>query len=283
MSQKSFYTIAMSGVFTIGVFTAGCSTEEITTEKPQVVVLESVEDLGAPSVRDTRKVQNTALEMAAGAKRRDHIASLAATGFQQQHDHVVQPERSRENYAEIDSNGVVQVAMQPVSTFSVDVDTGSYSNMRRFLNNGALPVADAIRIEELINYFSYSYKSTSGDAPFSITTEVGRTPWNEKTHLLHIGLKGYSVDPADIPASNLVFLLDVSGSMNSPRKLDLLKSSIKMMSRQLSARDRISIVVYAGAAGVVLEPTPGNNTAKIAAALNQLSAGGSTNGHAGIE
>ncbi len=283
MSQNKLYSVAIGGAFSMCVFITGCGTDEVS-------MAESTNDLAvpvlSPNVMETREVQSAGLAAtlsADNAKTRRSFSKMHAQGLMAIQDVVVQPAPNTENYAEIDSHGVIQVATQPVSTFSVDVDTGSYSNMRRFLNEGSLPVADAIRIEELINYFSYSYENASGDVPFSITTEVGHSPWNENTHLLHIGLKGYTVDPEEIPASNLVFLLDVSGSMNSPRKLDLLKSSIKMMSRELSDRDRVSIVVYAGAAGVVLEPTAGNETAKIAASLNQMRAGGSTNGQAGIE
>ena len=192
-------------------------------------------------------------------------------------------EVNRENYNHFDDNQIKLVAEVPVSTFSIDVDTGSYSNIRRMINAGNLPREDAVRVEELINYFAYDYplpkdKST----PFSVTTEMGVTPWNPDTRLLHIGIKGYDIAKDDLPASNLVFLVDVSGSMNSPDKLGLLKSALKLLSKQMRDEDRISIVVYAGASGTVLEPVAGNQTAKISNALDALSAGGSTNGAAGI-
>ncbi|MCW8869676.1 MAG: VWA domain-containing protein, partial [Proteobacteria bacterium] len=175
------------------------------------------------------------------------------------------------------------VFKQPISTFSIDVDTGSYANMRRFLNSGQLPRKDAVRTEELINYFSYDYDAPDKlETPFASHIELAPSPWNKDAHLLHIGLKGYEVPTKNRSAANLVFLLDVSGSMNSPDKIGLLKSALKLLSRQLNSDDRVSIAVYAGAAGTVLEPTPGNNQAKIAAALDQLSAGGSTHGSAGI-
>ncbi|VAW72802.1 Putative von Willebrand factor, vWF type A domain protein STM2315 [hydrothermal vent metagenome] len=190
---------------------------------------------------------------------------------------------NRENYHHFDSNPVKRVSESPVSTFSVDVDTGSYSNVRRMLNAGQLPVQDAVRIEELVNYFDYSYPAPDTlDTPFQVTTEIGPNPWNENTHLLHIGIKGYQVEKADIPAANLVFLVDVSGSMQSPNKLELLKKGMKLLVKQLRPQDRVSIVVYAGASGLVLEPTPGDQTFKITQALNKLTAGGSTNGGAGI-
>ncbi len=189
----------------------------------------------------------------------------------------------QENYAHLDQNSVKLVSSDPVSTFSIDVDTGSYANIRRMLNEGRLPPQDAVRIEEMINYFSYDYKTPKNlKQPFRVTAEVAPAPWSTEKHLLHIGIKGYEMDRSQLPASNLVFLVDVSGSMHSQNKLPLLKSALKMLSSQLSAKDRISLVVYAGASGVVLEPTAGNQTACITSALNALQAGGSTNGGAGI-
>jgi len=184
--------------------------------------------------------------------------------------HVAIPEQNTENYDEIISNPVVLVDNQPTSTFSIDVDSGAYANTRRFINSGALPPADAVRVEELINYFSYNYdRPENTDTPFSINTEIAQTPWNEKTHLLHVGLK--------------VFLIDVSGSMSSANKLGLLKPAMGMLVNQLNENDTVSIAVYAGSSGTVLEPTPGNQTEKIMRAINSLMPGGSTNGRAGIE
>jgi Ca-activated chloride channel family protein len=189
----------------------------------------------------------------------------------------------RENYAHFDDNAVQRAVEQPVSTFSIDVDTGAYANVRRFLNGGRLPPEDAVRVEEMINYFDYAYPTPPDrDPPFSVTTELAATPWNPKTLLLQVGIKGYELSREALPAANLVFLVDVSGSMRAPHKLGLLKSALKLLSRDLRAADRIAIAVYAGAAGTVLEPTPGNQTAKIHAALDGLTAGGSTNGGAGI-
>lgn len=190
---------------------------------------------------------------------------------------------NRENYAHFDDHGIVLTAESPVSTFSIDVDTGSYSNVRRMLNNGQLPHQDAVRVEELVNYFSYDYPvPASREIPFALTTEIAPTPWNADAHLLHIGIKGYDIPRQSLPASNLVFLIDVSGSMNSADKLGLLKTSLKLLSKQMRTEDRVAIVVYAGASGVALEPVAGNETAKISQALDNLSAGGSTNGAAGI-
>ncbi len=190
----------------------------------------------------------------------------------------------RESYAQIEENPVKRAAEQPVSTFSIDVDTGSYANVRRFLNGGRLPPRDAVRVEELVNYFDYDYPlPESRQPPFRVSTELAPTPWNPKTLLLAIGIKGYDLPKTDLPPANLVFLIDVSGSMGSPAKLDLLKPALKLLVRQLRPQDKVAIAVYAGAAGMVLEPTSGGQKAKIEAALDQLSAGGSTNGGAGIQ
>jgi len=190
----------------------------------------------------------------------------------------------RENYETFEDNPIKRVSEHPVSTFSIDVDTGSYTNVRRILNSGYLPRHDAVRVEEMINYFNYNYPiPESRTPPFKVTTEIAPTPWNKNTFLLHVGIKGFELSKENLPPSNLVFLMDVSGSMRSADKLDLLKSSLKLLTKQLTEKDRVTLVVYAGASGLVLEPTPGNQTATIASALDRLSAGGSTNGGAGIE
>ena len=190
----------------------------------------------------------------------------------------------REQYAHQEDNPVKRAAEQPVSTFSIDVDTGAYANVRRFLNEGRLPPQDAVRVEELINYFDYDYPLPEGrQPPFRVSTELAPTPWNPKTLLLAIGVKGYDLPKTQLPPANLVFLIDVSGSMNSPDKIGLLKPALKLLVRQLRPEDKVAIAVYAGAAGMVLEPTPGDQKAKIESALDRLSAGGSTNGGAGIQ
>lgn len=189
----------------------------------------------------------------------------------------------RENYQHFDDNPLKLVAEHPVSTFSIDVDTGSYTNARRIIKSGQMPRHDAVRVEEFINYFNYDYPAPhSMKVPFNVITEVGPTPWSQSTRLLHIGIKGYEVPKSKLPPANLVFLIDVSGSMQSADKLGLLKNSLKLLTRQLRAQDRISIVVYAGASGVVLEPVSGQEKQKIQAALDSLTAGGRTNGAAGI-
>ena len=195
---------------------------------------------------------------------------------------MVANDPGRERYDGKDVSPVKLTRAEPVSTFSVDVDTGAYANARRFLTAGRLPPRDAVRTEELINYFRYDYPlPQSRDTPFSVTTDVMTTPWNPETRLLRIGLRGYDLARSERPAANLVFLVDVSGSMNTPDKLPLVKTALAGLADELSARDRVSIGVYAGAAGLVLEPTADKR--KIKAALDRLEAGGSTAGAAGIQ
>ncbi len=188
-----------------------------------------------------------------------------------------------EKYAEFDENPFLETKRAPLSTFSIDVDTASYANVRRYLHDGTRPPKNAVRIEELINYFDYDYPQPVGDAPFSVTTEVAKAPWNPKHKIVQIGLQGKQVPFDNLPPSNLVFLLDVSGSMNEPDKLPLLKDGLRLMINQLSANDRVAIVAYAGATGLVLPSTSVRDRMTILSALNNLQAGGSTNGGAGIQ
>jgi Ca-activated chloride channel family protein len=189
----------------------------------------------------------------------------------------------RDNYEDVEANPIHIAADDPVSTFSIDVDTASYANARRFLNEGRLPPRDAVRTEELINYFRYDYPlPATREQPFSTNVTVAPSPWAEGRQLVHIGLQGYNIVPRERPPLNLVLLLDVSGSMNAPNKLPLLQQSFRMLIDQLNARDRVSIVVYAGAAGTVLEPTAGNEHGRILAALDNLRPGGSTAGAEGL-
>jgi len=187
-----------------------------------------------------------------------------------------------EKYAEITENQFEYVSLSPLSTFSIDVGKASYSNIRRMINNGQQIPVDAVKVEEMINYFNYSYPQPT-EHPFSINTEVVRTPWNKDTQLVRIGLQGKTYQNEELPASNLTFLIDVSGSMGSANKLPLLKSAFKLLVNQLREKDKVSIVVYAGAAGVVLKPTRGNKKMEIIKALENLYSGGSTAGGAGIE
>jgi Ca-activated chloride channel family protein len=189
----------------------------------------------------------------------------------------------REGYERIYDNEFMAAGTNPLSTVSIDVDQASYANVRRFIREGRLPPPDAVRIEELINYFTYDLPSPEGPDPFSVHSEVGRAPWNPAHRLVRIGIQGRTVDTEDLAASNLVFLLDVSGSMNSPNKLPLLKSALRLLVDQLRPQDQVAIVVYAGAAGVVLDPTSGGDKERILDALSRLAAGGSTAGGAGLQ
>ena len=192
------------------------------------------------------------------------------------------PSEDDESYDKIDENGWTETRDKPLSTFSVDVDAASYANVRRFLTQGQLPPVDAVRVEELINYFDYDYPNPRGREPFSIVTEVADAPWNPSHKLVHIGLQGRRIPVENLPASNLVFLIDVSGSMNQPDKLPLLKASFRMLVDQLRHQDRVAIVVYAGSAGLVLDSTPGSDRETILCAIDRLEAGGSTAGGAGL-
>ncbi|HSW14810.1 MAG TPA: VWA domain-containing protein [Solimonas sp.] len=271
------------------VLAAACST---TQPPPQPA--------SAPVESDQRAVEESMADAAADApagasvkrERRAYGAAKAMLSQEAVANHAppppaaipccAQPEVDRDNYAKIDANPVQRVAEQPVSTFSIDVDTGSYSNVRRYLAQGQLPPQDAVRVEELVNYFDYDDPlPRDRSQPFSLHTEIAPNPWNAKTKLLRVGIRGWQPQ-GPRPVSNLVFLVDVSGSMDEANKLPLVKSALKLLTRQLGHQDRISLVVYAGASGVVLEPTPGDEGTTIAAALDRLSAGGSTNGGEGI-
>ncbi|OKZ22022.1 MAG: hypothetical protein BHV74_10525 [Bacteroides finegoldii] len=187
-----------------------------------------------------------------------------------------------EEYGRIQENGFKSVADAPLSTFSIDVDPASYSNMRRFINRGELPPADAIRTEELVNYFSYDYPKPTGNDPVKITVEAGTCTWNTAHRLVRIGLKAKEIPTEQLPASNLVFLIDVSGSMWGANRLDLVKSSLKLLVNNLRNKDKVAIVTYAGSAGVKLEATSGGDKQKIREAIDELTASGSTAGGAGI-
>lgn len=236
---------------------------------------------------DTRQLAEVIVT--AGSVRRDKKAIGYATSHlgsgrvRGEGEYQRQPQWNTEEYDGIRENIFHGALQNPLSTFSIDVDAASYSNMRRFIRNGQRPPKDAIRIEELINYFDYTYAQPPGDDPFSIYTEISNAPWNEKHQLIHIGLQGKKVATDNLPASNLVFLIDVSGSMDVPNKLPLLKASFRLLVDQLRPQDRVAMVVYAGAAGLVLPSTSGAEKKSILEALDKLQAGGSTAGGAGIQ
>ncbi|HXT57294.1 MAG TPA: von Willebrand factor type A domain-containing protein [Pirellulales bacterium] len=239
---------------------------------PQVLDPLPKPDLGAEGLATGRGDKNV---MIGGLVQDSQVESMPAAfdgeGF------------NTEAYARIAENPFLEVRQNPLSTFSIDVDTASYANVRRFLNQGSLPPKDAVRIEELVNYFKYHYAPPAGDAPFAVHAEVAGCPWAPKHRLLRVALKGREIDFNNRPASNLVFLVDVSGSMDEPNKLPLLKAALRLLIDRLSENDRIAMVVYAGSSGLVLPSTTGDHQAVIAGALEQLQAGGSTNGASGIQ
>lgn len=208
---------------------------------------------------------------------------VSVQGFNSYPNAMAAPMWNTESYSAINENNFKSAKNDPLSTFSIDVDAASYSNLRRFIHNGQTPPKDAVRIEEMINYFNYDYPEPKGEDPVSIVTETASAPWNKNHRLVSIGLKAKTIPTDNLPASNLVFLLDVSGSMQGPDRLELLKTSMKLLTDQLRPNDHVAIVVYAGAAGLVLPSTPGNQKMKIKDALNKLEAGGSTAGGAGIK
>jgi Ca-activated chloride channel homolog len=198
-------------------------------------------------------------------------------------DYETKITHNTEEYATIHDNIFQETTKNPLSTFSIDVDNASYSNMRRYIHNGQMPPKDAVRIEEMINYFTYDYPQPKGEDPFSINTEISECPWNQKHRLVHIGLQGKNIPTEDLPPSNLVFLIDVSGSMNTPERLPLVKAAFKLLINELRQQDDVAIVVYAGAAGLILPPTSGENKKALFDAIERLEAGGSTAGGAGIK
>lgn len=244
--------------------------EGLNTEKMRVSVGSAPR--GDGKARAPARLAAPALGIAAGAGR----LPLTGDGGPQAHIH------NTESYAHVETNRFTQVATQPLSTFSIDVDTASYSNVRRLLREGSPVPEGAVRIEELVNYFSYDYPEPAENRPFSVTTEIANAPWKPEHQLVHIGLQGKRLAPKSLPARNLVFLVDVSGSMQDRNKLPLLKRSLSALVDTLESRDHVSLVVYAGSSGLVLPPTPGSDKPAILDALRRLEAGGSTNGAGGI-
>jgi Ca-activated chloride channel family protein len=231
-------------------------------------------------------VQQEAMPVAgAMAKRMAHPAPLASFTVTPSADSYPQGYRDeqREQYQALADNPIHSVAETPVSTFSADVDTGAYANVRRLLNQGRLPPEGAVRLEELVNYFPYDYALPNDGSPFGVTTELAASPWNPHTRLLRIGIQASDRTVAELAPANLVFLVDVSGSMDRREGLPMVKSTLKLLVDQLRDQDRVSLVVYAGESRVVLEPTSGREKAKIRTAIEQLTAGGSTAGASGIE
>ncbi|QCK16388.1 vWA domain-containing protein [Mangrovivirga cuniculi] len=275
-AQQAILTFSSVGYKTQEVKVKGRNEINITLKQDVSKLNEVVVTGMAVEMDEERKVSNSSIRIRG-----------VASGVNPQQSYVIQNDHytnhNTEDYAVINENQFHKPEDQPLSTFSIDVDAASYSNVRRYLNNGLKPPTDAVRIEEMINYFNYDYKEPTDEHPFSINTEIADCPWQEGHYLLHVGLQGKRIPKENIPASNLVFLIDVSGSMGQTNKLPLLKSAFKMLVEELRPEDRVAIVVYAGAAGMVLPSTSGSDKEQIIKALDNLNAGGSTAGGAGIK
>lgn len=218
-----------------------------------------------------------------GAQRRKSVTGSVTRIRGNKMNYAPSPVYNTEDYSPINENIFHSATDQPLSTFSIDVDRASYSNVRRFLNQGMMPEPDAVRVEEMINYFDYQYQAPEGKDPVAIYTDMAICPWNAAHQLIRVALKSKQVDTRELPPSNLVFLIDVSGSMSGENRLPLVKRAFAVLTEQLRPEDKVAIVVYAGAAGVVLPATSGRDKKRILAALDQLEAGGSTAGGAGIQ
>lgn len=271
MNRKATHTKAVASVAVVVLLLAitGCATDMMRSSAPSDAPAASIYARAA-----TGAVMGTLYRESLRMGDADDHEEGTISG-QQQFD--------TESYSSIIDNPFLLSFDHPLSTFSIDVDTASYSNLRRFLTSGRLPPRDAVRIEELVNYFSYRYDPPATDDPFAVSTEVATCPWNADHRLLRIGIKGQELDLTERPASNLVFLVDVSGSMNTPDRLPLVKESLRLLVNELDDRDRIAMVAYAGASGLVLPAVACSERKRILDAIDRLEAGGSTNGGAGIQ
>ena len=277
--------LMLSLAATVSLGLIACSavdTEQSASHKgaPTPVQLTKAENDARPRVMPPKA--KSIEEVLVTASRAAPSYEMAVAGAYQQRAPAYQ-DYARDNYQRFVDNGLQWVSNNPVSTFAIDVDTASYANVRRLLEEGLLPNRDAVRVEEMINYFNYGYPApVTNGAPFAMYKELGPSPWDANKRILHLGVNSRAIDNAQLPPANLVFLIDVSGSMQAPNKLHLLKRAMKMMVKKLRAQDTVGIVVYAAAAGQVLASTPGSDKAKINRAIDRLQAGGSTNGAAGI-
>ena len=255
-------------------------------EKPVIVENDQPTDAEEPLIRREKSLEETEqladMELGRAYAPSASYSNSYATADSVYQGYAYEQVQDTSRFDNGDPNPVKRVTEDPVSTFSADVDTSSYSIVRRALNNGYLPASESVRVEELVNYFDYAYDPASEAKPFEPTVWVTPTPWNQNTQLVHIGVKGFDKQPEETPDANIVLLLDISGSMDAPDKLPLLKKAMGVLVDQLGPNDRISIVTYAGGTGVALEPTPGDERVKIMSALDNLSAGGSTAGAAGL-
>lgn len=258
------------------VFLASCSSfnqQNESSSTPKSTMDRVKNGQAAPKIAYAQRESLVAPMQLGTLQKKSRIAPAPAPGYHQ----------NNEKYQELTENQVKKTDEDAVSTLSIDVDTGSYANMRRFLNQGKLPPKNAIRIEELLNYFKYDFKKPSDSKhPFSVTTELTNSPWNANNRILRVGVKAVDIKASEQPPANLVFLVDVSGSMSSPDKLDLAKASLKLLTKQLRKQDTVSMVVYAGRTQVELSATSGDKTEEILSAIDRLTAGGSTNGEAAM-
>ncbi|KTC39268.1 MAG: vWA domain-containing protein [Pseudomonas sp.] len=259
---------------------AGCGVSSKPEATAEAAAQGALQD--APEAQYDRPRADTSLAKR-GLRPVSMIAPMPAPAVYRESFQAAYREEPREQYQALPDNPIHSVAEAPVSTFSADVDTGAYANVRRLLNQGSLPPEGAVRLEELVNYFPYDYALPTDGSPFGVTTELAPTPWNPHTRLLRIGIKASDRAVAQLAPANLVFLVDVSGSMDRREGLPLVKSTLKLLVDQLRDQDRVSLVVYAGESRVVLEPTSGRDKAKIRNAIDQLTAGGSTAGASGIQ
>lgn len=276
-SPNGMYKITIGQEDKILIFSClGYSTLEVTIGEKSIINIKMNEEVMA--------LEEMVVTGYASKKERSSVAMpSSASAYQSVTINRFNSNFNTEGYAAVNENGFKNVKTNPLSTFSIDVDNASYTNIRRFINNGELPPADAVRIEEMINYFRYDYPEPKGEHPFSVYTELAVCPWNKKHQLLQVGLRGKSIDKSSLPPANIVFLIDVSGSMSDPNKLPLLKSAFGLLVKELRPQDKVAIVVYAGSAGLVLESTPGNRKEAIMEAIDNLEAGGSTAGGAGLK
>ncbi|MDR3226764.1 MAG: von Willebrand factor type A domain-containing protein, partial [Prevotellaceae bacterium] len=283
-----YCTVSVKGTSINGAYTDENGNYSITVEKGKTLVFSFIgfvkqevkadrEVINVVLLSDNSRLEESVVMAYAPAKKVSFVGS-ASVGYFKSYEYA-----HKEEYDSKTENRFKFAKEEPLSTFSIDVDVASYSNMRRFINQGQQPPKDAIRTEELINYFSYNYAEPTANEPIKISAEVGKCPWNSSHRLVSIGIKAKEIPSKNLPASNLVFLIDVSGSMEGPTRLELVKSSLKLLINNLREQDKVAIVVYAGSAGEVLPSTSGSDKQKIREALEKLSAGGSTAGGEGIK
>ena len=269
------------------------SVAQNVVSRPSFSVMDKLQSLGSSPAekKAEKKIANVAttnrmqfsVDAAPASAPAMSVVQGAIVGTYESSSYISDQEIGRDKFSHEEQSPIKQVAQEPVSTFSIDVDTASYAFIRQSLDGGVLPQPDAVRIEEMVNYFDYAYpKPVTKEEPFKASIAVKNSPWNEGRKLVTVGIKGFDADRAEQPDSNLVFLLDTSGSMEDPKKLPLLKQSLSMLLDSLKPTDKVSIVVYAGAAGMILPPTEVSNKSVILSALQNLSAGGSTAGGEGI-